>query len=420
MRRKGHLVDVVALVGLLGLGALMWYLHILTPENRADPWLFRGGFFVCGLATLGLIAGVTHRRAWAGVLLGNSVLLWIGLRSYGIYLFHWPIYQGIRGVTGRPLTVAEFVLALAITAVVCELSYRLIEMPVRRRHVGRWWRRLQARRDPVPRRIIAGAGAGVVALSVFAAANLATAELKQNEIAQSLEAAQDAVTDPSELIGAPSPATAAPGTPAPTTPPTTAPPSTSVPAGAAPGATPAPTVAPTVAPTTVPPTTLPPTTTAPPAPIQTLAIGDSVMLGAAPALKAAGVDEVSAEVSRQMVDMVPVVQTLRRQRRLGDAVVVHLGTNGPIGADTATAFFDALKGVRRVLVLEVAAAGRPWIGPNNQLLRTLPERYPNVRVIDWPELATRCTDDCFYEDGIHLKSTGQAYYTDVVMYFLGR
>ena len=194
LRRKGHLVDLVALAGLAGLAALCWYLHIVTPEG-VDPWLFRGGFFLTGLATLLLIAGVTHRGAWAGPILGNPVLLWIGLRSYGIYLFHWPIYQIIRGVAGRPLTVAEFVLALALTAVVADASYRLVEMPIRRRHVGRWWRRLQAKRDPVPRRIIAAAGAGCVALSVFAAANLATAELKQNEIAQSLEEGSQAVTN---------------------------------------------------------------------------------------------------------------------------------------------------------------------------------------------------------------------------------
>ena len=144
LRSKGHLVDVVALAGLVGLAALCWYLHIVTPEG-ADPWLFRGGFFLTGLTTLALIAGVTHRGAWAGPLLGNPVLLWIGVRSYGIYLFHWPIYQIIRGVAGRALTVAEFVLALALTAVVAEVSYRFVEMPIRRRHVGRWWRRLQAR-----------------------------------------------------------------------------------------------------------------------------------------------------------------------------------------------------------------------------------------------------------------------------------
>jgi hypothetical protein len=144
------------------------------------------------------------------------------------------------------------------------------------------------------------------------------------------------------------------------------------------------------------------------------------MLGAAPALRDAGVDLVDAAVSRQMVDMVPVVQALRDQHRLGDAVIVHLGTNGPIGDDTMTAFFDALKNVRRVLVLQVAAPGKAWIGPNNQKLSALPDRYPNVRVINWPELSTRCVDDCFYADGIHLKTAGQAYYAESVMFFLGR
>ena len=72
-------------------------------------------------------------------------------------------------------------------------------MPIRKGHVGRWWRRLQAARDPAPRRIIAGAGAAMVALSVFAVATMATAELKPNEIAQSLNEAAGAVTDLDEL-----------------------------------------------------------------------------------------------------------------------------------------------------------------------------------------------------------------------------
>jgi len=263
----------------------------------------------------------------------------------------------------------------------------------------------------------------MVALSVFAAANLATAELRQNEIAQSLAEGEESVTDLADITGTTTPATVTPDTQAPTTtPPTTTPPPTAAPAGAGPGATVPPTAAPTTAaPTTAAPTTVAPTTTtAPPAPIQSLAIGDSVMLGAAPALLDAGVEAVDAAVSRQMVDMVPVVRALRQQRRLGDAVIVHLGTNGPIGDDTIDAFFGALRDVRRVLVLEVAAPGKAWIAPNNQKLAALPDRFPNVHVIDWPELSTRCVDDCFYADGIHLKSAGQAYYAEVVMYFLGR
>ncbi len=416
MRRKGHVVDVVALVGLVGLGALCWYLHIVTPEG-ADPWLFRGGFFVTGLATLALIAGVTHRGAWAGRLLGTSVLLWIGLRSYGLYLFHWPIYQIIRGVAGRPLTVGEFVLALALTAVITEVSYRFVEMPIRRRHVGRWWRRLQARRDPVPRRIIAAAGAGCVALSVFAAANLATAELKQNEIAESLEQGDQAVTDVLDQVapatttqttvgGSPSATTSVPGA--------TQPPATDAGGAIIPGATATPA---TEAPPSSPPTTTRRTTTIPPEPYPILAIGDSVMLGAAEELAAEGVT-VDAKVSRQMVDEIGKVEALRDQGRLGDAVVVHLGTNGPISEETMTAFFDGLRDVRRVVVLTVAAPGKPWIGPNNELLARLPQRYPNVTLVDWVAFAARCPGDCIYEDGIHLKPDGQARYTQVIMYFL--
>jgi Acyltransferase family len=412
MRRKGHLVDLVAIAGLAGLAALTWYLHIITPEGDVDPWLFRGGFFVTGLATLALIAGVTHRGAFAGPILGHPLLLWIGLRSYGIYLFHWPIYQVIRGVAGRPLTIAEFVLALALTAVICEVSYRFVEMPIRRRHVGRWWRRLQANRDPAPRRVIAAAGAGCVALSVFAAANLATAELKQNEIAQSLEEGQQAVTDLSDLTGAAATPTSAPETRTPASTPTTVAQTAAPIATSVPGAAVRP--SPTTTPSTAPPTSAPPTAD----PIQTLAIGDSVMLGAAGTLSDAGIT-VDAAVSRQMVDMVPAVEALRDQGRLGDAVVVHLGTNGNIGDDTMTSFFRALRGVRTVVVLLVSAPGKPWIGPNNDKLASLPAQFPNVKVVDWPKFASRCPGDCFYDDGIHLKPDGQRWYAQTVAYFLG-
>ena len=153
-------------------------------------------------------------------------------------------------------------------------------------------------------------------------------------------------------------------------------------------------------------------------PIQTLAIGDSVMLGAAEALADEGIT-VDAAVSRQMVDMVPVVQALREQGRLGDAVVVHLGTNG----DHRRRDVDELlpRPARRPdgARVAVSAPGKPWIGPNNEKLAALPARFPNVKVVDWPEFAPRCPGDCLYDDGIHLKPDGQRRYAEVVSYFLG-
>ncbi len=401
MRNKGRLLDVVAVVGLAGLAALCWYLHIVTPEG-ADPWLFRGGFLVTGIATLAVIAAVTHRGAHAGRVLGMPILLWIGIRSYGLYLYHWPVYQAMRGVAGNPLSIAQFVAALAISAVLAEISFRLIEMPIRKGHVGRWWRRLQAARDPAPRRIIAGAGAAMVALSVFAVATMATAELKPNEIAQSLSEAAGAVTDLDDL-GAP-PATGVPVTDAASD--STAAASTSRPPGNTAVVVPA-----------APTTTVAPTTTAPPEPPELLAIGDSVMLGAADELAAEGF-VVSAEVSRQMKTMVPEMQRLRDAGQLGETIVVHLGTNGPLGEQTVKDFFTAISSVPRVLVLTLSAP-RDYIAGNNALLVALPAQFPNVEILYWDGLAGQCPDNCFYEDGIHLRQTGQDYYTQLIAGQLG-
>ena len=107
MRSKGAQLDVLAVLGLAGLGAMTWWVHFMTPDG-ADPLLFRGGFFVTSLLTLLVIAAVTHQRARAGAVLGNPLFLWVGTRSYGLYLYHWPIYQVIREVAGNRLTLTQF------------------------------------------------------------------------------------------------------------------------------------------------------------------------------------------------------------------------------------------------------------------------------------------------------------------------
>ncbi|RLE20102.1 MAG: hypothetical protein DRJ50_11280, partial [Actinobacteria bacterium] len=131
LRSKGRLFDLAALIGLAVFGWMCWNIYLVSPSG-ADPRLFQGGFFIASLATLAVIAAVTHRGAAAGRLLGNPILLWIGTRSYGLYLYHWPIYQMIRKVAGNSLTLREFVFAMILTGIVTELSYRFIEMPIRK------------------------------------------------------------------------------------------------------------------------------------------------------------------------------------------------------------------------------------------------------------------------------------------------
>mgnify|MGYP003340065883 FL=1 len=95
LRDKGRQLDVFAVVGLVLLLVLFSRMYLLE-NGRYNPWLFRGGFLLTGLLTLAVIAAATHKYAVTGRLLGNKVFLWIGTRSYGLYLFHWPVYQIIR------------------------------------------------------------------------------------------------------------------------------------------------------------------------------------------------------------------------------------------------------------------------------------------------------------------------------------
>jgi hypothetical protein len=152
---------------------------------------------------------------------------------------------------------------------------------------------------------------------------------------------------------------------------------------------------------------------APAARIPMLAIGDPVMLGAAPALAEAGF-AVDAVASRTFSDLPAVVDDLGRTGRLGDVVVIDAGTNGPIDEGDLVALFRSLFDVPTVIVLTVTG-DRPWAETNNALIRSLPERnFPNVVVVDWAARAAECTDDCFYDDGIHLRPDGQAFYAALI------
>ncbi len=186
LRNKGRALDGLAVIGLVALGLLAWNLHIITPDG-ADAGLFRGGFLAVDLATVLMIVAVTHRHAWTGRLLGIRPLRWVGTRSYGLYLYHWVIYQIIRKVAGNTLTVEQFVVAIVVSGLLAEVSYQLVEMPVRRRHVGLVWARIKRTRDPLMHRIIAFGAASVIAALALAGVSMATARLQPNEIARSLD-----------------------------------------------------------------------------------------------------------------------------------------------------------------------------------------------------------------------------------------
>jgi len=391
MRGKGPLLDVLAVLGLGALGALAWFLHVQV-DGHADPWLFRGGFLATDFATLLVIVAVTHRGAKMGMFIGVQPLNWIGTRSYGLYLYHWPIFQIIRGNAGATLTVPEFVGAMVVTCIITELSYRYVEMPIRRRQLGKWLDRARDVDDPRQRQALAVGAVGCVAVFGFAAVSMFTAPLKQNEVQETINAAQEDITDIGVLLESTTTAAAAPTSTAAASP-------TAAPAGADP--------------TTAPTSTVAATTTAPQAIGRYLAIGDSVMAGAASPLKAAGFTVDAAE-SRQFGDYLPQLQAIVASGQVPDVVVVHLGTNGEIDEDDAREFFTMLAEVPKVIVLR-NWVDRPWAVGNNELINAIDAEFDNVTAAYWDTLAPDCEGDCYAAvDGFHLSADGADYYTALI------
>ncbi len=151
-RDGGH--PVLGAAALLGAVALAW---LVTHAQGSAGWLYHGGLTIAALAVAAVLAHATASPGGpTGRLLALAPLVWLGRISYGVYLWHWPLFQfvnaGHTGLTG----VALLAVRLAALLVVAVLSYRLVEQPVRTR---RWLRRGTA---------LVPAGVAVVAVAVTA------------------------------------------------------------------------------------------------------------------------------------------------------------------------------------------------------------------------------------------------------------
>jgi peptidoglycan/LPS O-acetylase OafA/YrhL/CubicO group peptidase (beta-lactamase class C family) len=136
----GLVADGAGLLALGGLGVAAAQLF------SGHPLLYRGGLALVALATILVIMGATHPHArLLPRLLGLAPLRWVGQRSYGIYLWHWPIFQITRPYLDVPMD-GPLLLALRIGAAVllAELSFRFVEEPVRRGALVALWRNLSA------------------------------------------------------------------------------------------------------------------------------------------------------------------------------------------------------------------------------------------------------------------------------------
>ncbi|MFZ9017135.1 MAG: acyltransferase family protein [Ilumatobacteraceae bacterium] len=430
LRNASRVLDVLAVAGLAALALLHWRLQFVGPFGP-DPWLFRGGFLLTGIATLVLIAAVTHRYTAMSTLLGNPLLRWVGTRSYGLYLFHWPIYQVIREVAGNVLTLSEFAVAMLATVVVTELSFRFVEMPIRTRQFADRWRAWTRSLDPMSRLVVRNAVVVVAVVALLGSLLVALAEGRPTAGARAAADNRDSITSLDAILRPASVADAA--APVTVDPREVTEPSTSAEIDPTPGAT-TPTVSVVTDPSSPAAATIPPVPTTPfdpaspidPAgtpststtialptgPVDYLAIGDSVMLGAANVLSGRGY-VVNAEQNRQMIDMVPLFQQLGALDLFGDPVIIHLGTNGPISRETLDALLAPLADVPNVVLVNVRA-NRSWTERNNAILAERDAPGDNIILVDWATRSDECPGNCFAADGIHLTAEGARFYASLI------
>jgi peptidoglycan/LPS O-acetylase OafA/YrhL len=387
------------LLDIVGVAALCGVIGFLCRADEFAPVLYRGGFVLLDLCTAVLIAVLVHPRAHLGLyVLGVAPLRWIGTRSYSIYLWHWPVFMLTRpqldiGLDGWPLLG----LRLAITGVLAECSYRFVETPIRSGALGRAWRSLRTANGPWRWRLgIQWSTVGLSALvfSVVLGMAVVSARPAPPPVYLSTASVGTVAAVPTGVGGSAS-VVAVAATP------TAQLENTPDPTVVAAAATPFPT-----------PTAIP-TATPKPSPEYT-AIGDSVMVGAAPELRdALGLIDIEASVGLQAPAAADVLRERRDAGQLGSVVIIHIGNNGVFPASTLDSMM-AIIGSSRMVVFVNLKVPRPWETSNNKVIADGVKKYPNAQMVDW-RAASINHPEYFWDDGIHLRPEGAQLYAELII-----
>jgi peptidoglycan/LPS O-acetylase OafA/YrhL len=195
-QRARLILDGAGAAGLVVIALLVW------RTSQYSPSLYRGGMVVLSAATAAIVLAVASPASQLGRLLGCGPLRWLGVRSYGIYLWHYPIIVLTTppGGAGSPIRGS---VQVAASVVVAALSWRFIEEPIRHGAIGRWLGQVRAGAwRAVPRRgwAVVAAASGVLAMTAAALTGVVPAAA----------AGQDAGSASAPIIGPAAPGAARP------------------------------------------------------------------------------------------------------------------------------------------------------------------------------------------------------------------
>jgi len=312
-----NFIDGVGVFGFIGI--LSCFLFI----DETQPTLYKIAFPLAGLFGAAIIMSVVHPASRFAPVLQNKVFLWIGERSYSIYLWHWVIFQVTRpsvDLAGRQW--ALYALRILIVFALSDISLRYVELPIRRGVFQYWLKGLKYRtkrdRNLQTRGFTATIAILLVLASVVSVRAIHIASQAQTRLAASLTA------KPSEITAAPTGGL--------------------------------------------------------------WVTGDSVILGIRSMLgEKYPISLINARIGRQAPELLDVMVHDKPQVA-GSTVVFDLGNNNVLTREQVVAIFEVVKDQPKIIVVNTAVP-RPWREGNNALLADVARNYPHVTIVDWNSIS---------------------------------
>jgi peptidoglycan/LPS O-acetylase OafA/YrhL len=316
-KQAQNFIDGVGVFGFIGI--LSCFLFI----DETQPTLYKIAFPLAGLFGAAIIMSVVHPASRFAPVLQNPVFLWIGERSYSIYLWHWVIFQVTRpsmDLAGQEW--ALYALRILIVFALSDISLRYVELPIRRGVFQYWLKGLKYRTKKDRNLQTRSFTALVVLLMVIGSlVSIRAIHISQQERIR-LEASLTA--KPSEIKA--------------------------VTAGGL------------------------------------WVTGDSVILGIRSALgENHPIALINARIGRQAPELLDVMVHDKTQV-VGSTVVFDLGNNNALTREQVVAIFDVVKDQPKIIVVNTAVP-RPWREGNNALLADVARNYSHVTIVDWNSIS---------------------------------
>ena len=349
----------------VGLAALVALLALIALVDGFSPFLYRGGILLASVLTAIVIAVMVHPASLLGRIASAAPLVWIGLRSYGIYLWHYPLLllMNPRTFTGETPWWMYLVQVAAIFACAA-FSYRFVENPIRKGSIGKFVKGVRSEEVDMPDWLHTHAlptAAGVL-LTVFVIGGLVIVPPTS-----ALEGGDLLKDESAQVAGLPE------------TPPEGE-------AGEAPAEQPK---------------------------LDVLMIGDSVSVRAIPYFQEAfPYGAIDAAVNRQLYIGRDVYEGYAQQGIVGGVVVYALGTNGPATDEQLDGLMDAAGPDKQVFFVNTRSP-QSWMADTNAALANAASRHENAHVIDW-YAASSSHDEYFDGDGTHLSEEGAQAYINLI------